>query len=41
MTRQKINVKNSWSLHLIDHMEDILETPQCVAATEPGGVSWV
>jgi hypothetical protein len=28
MGRQKINVKNSWSLHLIDHMEDILETPR-------------
>ncbi|GMF22714.1 unnamed protein product [Phytophthora lilii] len=27
---QKINVKNSWSLHLIDHMEDILDSSKYV-----------
>ncbi|KAG6594225.1 Condensin complex subunit 2 [Phytophthora cinnamomi] len=31
-SENKINVKNSWSLHLIDHMEDILDSSKKIAA---------
>lgn len=31
-SENKINVKNSWSLHLIDHMEDILDSSKKNAA---------
>ncbi|TDH67505.1 hypothetical protein CCR75_004132 [Bremia lactucae] len=31
-SENKINVKNSWSLHLIDHMEDILQSSKRVVA---------
>ncbi|ETI45346.1 hypothetical protein F442_09986 [Phytophthora nicotianae P10297] len=31
-SENKINVKNSWSLHLIDHMEDILDSSKRIAA---------
>ncbi|KAL4105643.1 hypothetical protein PRIC1_003703 [Phytophthora ramorum] len=36
-SENKINVKNSWSLHLIDHMEDILDSSKKIAADGDAG----
>ncbi|KAE9350546.1 hypothetical protein PF008_g6377 [Phytophthora fragariae] len=36
-SENKINVKNSWSLHLIDHMEDILDSSKKNAADGDAG----
>ncbi|GLE09974.1 hypothetical protein PINS_up021947 [Pythium insidiosum] len=41
-SENKINVKNSWSLHLIDHMQDILhQSPQKGKATAAGDADQV